>query len=98
MSRVEPDTLVVATDHPVTTTVEGEVILLNTETGIYQGLDGVAPHIWNLIQEPATIESVVEALVAEYDVDAQRCERDVIEFIETIAAENLVEIDVDPNQ
>lgn len=98
MPRIETDTVVTAADHPVTTTVEGELVLLNTETGMYQGIDGVGPRIWELIQEPTAVETVVETLVAEYDVDEVQCERDVIEFVETMVAEDLIQINVRPGQ
>lgn len=98
MSTVTPDTTVKAADHPVTTTVEGELVLLNTETGMYQGIDGVGPRIWELIQEATTIEAVVESLANEYDVDVEQCETEVVEFVEALAAEELVNTNVQSSQ
>jgi hypothetical protein len=73
--------------------VDGETILLNKERGTYQGLSGVGPRIWELIQEPTTVETLVETVSTEYDVEPGRCERDVHEFLQEMAAERLVEID-----
>lgn len=98
MSRVDAQTLVTAAEHPVATTIEGELVLLNIETGMYQGLHGVGPHIWDLLQEPTSVESIVETLVTEYDVDAESCEADVRTFIEMLSEENLVEIDAQPDE
>ena len=93
MTAIEPDTTVVAAETHVSTTVDGETVLLNNETGTYQGLSGVGPRIWELVQEPTTVETVVETLSTEYDVDSKRCERDVCAFLQELAAEQLVEID-----
>lgn len=96
MQAIGTDTTVVADDSHVATTVDGETVLLNDETGTYQGLDGVGSRIWELVQEPTTVGDVVETITAEYDVDAQRCERDVREFVGELAAQRLVEIDDRP--
>jgi len=93
MAAIEPETTVVAAETHVSTTVDGETVLLNNETGMYQGLNGVGPRIWELVQEPTTVETIVETLSAEYDVDSQRCERDVRAFLQELAAEQLVETD-----
>lgn len=93
MVTVAADATVVATDDCVATTVDDEVIVLNGETGRYQGLTGVGPDIWRLIQEPTEPDEIVSALVAEYDVDRARCARDVLDFLETLAAARLVEVD-----
>jgi hypothetical protein len=93
MTAIEASTTVVARDNHVSTTVEGETILLNKEAGTYQGLSGVGPRVWELIQEPTTVGTLVETVSAEYDVESRRCERDVREFLRQLAAEQLVEID-----
>lgn len=93
MVTVDSDTIVVATDDCVATTVDDEVIVLNSETGQYQGLTGVGPDIWRLVQEPTEFDEIVSALVVEYDVDRARCASDVADFLETLATAHLVEVD-----
>jgi len=93
MVTVDTDTTVVAADDCVATTVDDEVIVLNGETGMYQGLSGVGPDIWRLVQEPTEFDEIVSALVGTYDVDRARCASDVSDFLETLAAARLVEID-----
>lgn len=90
---VDMTTTVTASDHPTTNTVDGELMLLNTETGMYQGLTGVGPRVWELLQEPTTVQRVVEMIAEEYNVSAETCERDVVEFVRTMAEEELVEIE-----
>lgn len=96
MRSIGTDTTVVAKDSHVATTVDGETVLLNDETGAYQGLAGVGSRIWELVQEPTTVGDVVETITAEYDVDEGRCERDVRGFVGELAAERLVEVDDRP--
>ena len=70
----------------------GEVAILNLKNGVYYGLDPVGARIWNLIQEPRRVSAVWDALVKEYDVEPNRCERDLLAFLHDLAAEGLVEV------
>jgi hypothetical protein len=96
MTHVSLASTVTTTDHVTATTIDDEVVLLNDDTGLYQGLQGVGPRIWELIQEPTTVEAVADTIATEYDVDRDRCEQDVLDFVETLADENLVEFDDRP--
>lgn len=93
MAAIPMDTTVVAGDGHVTTRVEDELVLLNDETGTYQGLTGIGPRVWELVQEPTTVRAVVETVAGEYDVDRDRCERDIRAFLGELADEGLVEVD-----
>jgi hypothetical protein len=93
MTAFRKDATVVATDSHVATDVDGETVLLNKETGLYQGLTGIGPHIWEAVQEPTTFEELVERVADEYDIGSAQCERDIREFLAELADEQLVEID-----
>jgi hypothetical protein len=45
-------------------------------------LDGVAPVIWDLLDEPVTIDDAVSVLAEVYSVDAAIVEHDLREFLE----------------
>jgi hypothetical protein len=96
MVAIDSGSAVVATDDCVTTTIDGEIVLLNNETGRYQGLSGVGPDIWERIQEPTEPADIVSALVGKYNIDRDRAANDVKRFLETLAAEQLIEVDVRP--
>jgi hypothetical protein len=44
------------------------------------------------VQAPRTVREVRDTLLAEYDVDLDRCERDLIAFLEQLAGNNLIDI------
>ena len=96
MVAIDSGSTIVATDNCVTTTIDGEIVLLNNETGRYQGLSGAGPDIWDRIQEPTVPTEIVSALVEEYDVDRDRAANDVDRFLETLAAEQLIKVDASP--
>lgn len=87
-------TIVVAGKDQLFCDLGGEAAILNVRTGMYYGLDSVGPRVrvWSLIQQPQTIENVHEALLSEYDVEPDRCERDLLEFLNQFLAEGLIEV------
>jgi hypothetical protein len=69
-----------------------EAVVLDLKSGMYYGLDEVGARIWMLIQEPRTVNQVRDALVREYEVDADRCERDLVAFLQELVDQGLVEV------
>jgi len=59
----------------ISSDLAGEAVILNLKEGVYYGLDDVGARIWNLIQEPQSVEQVCDRIFEEYDVSAGQCER-----------------------
>ena len=70
---------------------EGEVAILNLRGGMYYGLDAVGARIWNLLQEPKTVGEIRNILVNEYDIEPERCERDLLALLRRLVDEGLAE-------
>ena len=70
--------------------VGDETVLLNLESGIYFGLDGVGKLIWEAVSKGGDLGSVVSAVVAEYEVEESRATADVLEFASTLVARGLL--------
>ena len=85
-------TSVVASKDQVFCDLAGEAAILSLKNSVYYGLDPVGARIWNLIQEPTPVGAVRDTIQQEYDVDTERCERDVIELLHRLAAEGLIDI------
>jgi Coenzyme PQQ synthesis protein D (PqqD) len=93
VSRLIPnDTVVVATPDQVSSDLAGESVILSLKSGTYFGLNPVGSSIWQLIQEPKTVGKVYEAILEEYEVDAQTCEADVQALLSDLLSAQLIEI------
>lgn len=82
----------VANKQIVAAELSDEVIILNLNNGVYYGLDGVGHRIWSLVREQKTVGEIVNAVVSEYEVDAERCRKDVASLLQRLADEGLVEL------
>jgi hypothetical protein len=73
----------------------GEAVILNLATGTYFGLNEVGTRMWHLMAEHGSTKTVVETLLAEYDVEKVQLRRDLDELIRQLADRGLVTIDAE---
>jgi hypothetical protein len=90
--------VVVAGQDQVSSLVAGETIILSLQTGMYYGLNSVGARIWALVRTPTRVGDICDAVLQEYDVGEDRCQRDVVSVLRQLAAQGLIEISdaVDP--
>jgi|WetSurMetagenome_2_1015567.scaffolds.fasta_scaffold690238_2 hypothetical protein len=84
--------VVVAAQNQVSTGLEGEVVILNLQSGVYFGLKGVGARIWDLIKEPLPANAICEAILSEFDVNREQCEQDVLKILENMRESGLIEV------
>ncbi|MEA2602423.1 MAG: hypothetical protein QOF89_3415 [Acidobacteriota bacterium] len=70
--------------------LDGEAVLLATESGKYFGLNEVGTRMWSLLHLHGEIEAVCRALLAEYDVAEAQLREDLTRFVDTLVDRGLV--------
>jgi hypothetical protein len=70
--------------------VGDEMVLLDLESGVYFGLDGVGQRIWESIGKGLTLRSIASAIVAEFEVEEEQAQADVIEFVRDLVERGLL--------
>jgi hypothetical protein len=83
---------IVASKEQASSSLDGEAVILNLNSGIYYTLNAVGASIWNLIQEPRTVNDIRNAILAEYEVESAQCERDLVALLQQLEAEGLIEV------
>lgn len=68
------------------------VIIMNTETGDFYGLDDSAALIWKILVSTGSMTSAVAELVETYNISEQDANEDVQIFVATLATAGLVSI------
>ncbi len=66
--------------------------ILHLKTGIYYGLNPVGARIWNLLTIPIQVAAVRDAIAREYEVEPARCETDILDLLEKLAAAGLIQV------
>jgi len=70
--------------------LEGELVLLNTATGRYHGLDAIGGAIFRAFAANQSVPELVESLTRRYEVDADVARAEVERLIGELRAAKLV--------
>lgn len=89
---ITPHSVVAVAPNLTAADLGGEAVVLDAQSGKYYGLNEVGLQIFNLAKEPTTVARIKEALLKEYDVEAERLERDILRFLHTMAERRLIEV------
>jgi len=73
--------------------VDGELIGLEVEQGLCYGFNATATRIWALIEQPRTLSALRDQLLAEYEIDAETCERELRAVLAELEADGLVALE-----
>jgi hypothetical protein len=86
------ESVVVAASEQVSCPLGEESAILNLKNSVYYGLDPVGARVWTLLREAKSVSALRDTLLDEYDVEAERCERDLLELLEKMRGEGLIEV------
>lgn len=89
---ITKNSIISTTEEQVSAELAGEAVILDLKSGMYYGVNPVGARIWELIQEPLSVSKIQQTILEEYDVEAERCERDVLNLLQDFAAKGLIEI------
>jgi hypothetical protein len=84
-------TIVASTDQ-ISCDLEGEAAILNLKSGTYFGLDPAGATVWSLIAEPRRVIEIRDVLLETYDVEAERCSRDLLQLLAELHAHGLIQV------
>jgi hypothetical protein len=85
------NTIVHASPDQVSCDLGGEAAILNLRTGRYYSLDPVGAEVWKLVGQPRTVADVRDAILDSFEVEPERCELDLFQLFDKLAAEGLIE-------
>ena len=63
---------------------------MDMDRGMYYALEHVAARLWDLTEQPTTVEAICQQLLAEYDIAPDECDSQVRAFVQELVARDLV--------
>ena len=84
--------IVLATREQVSCPLGEESAILNLKNTVYYGVNAVGARVWKLLQQPRSVQELRDALVDEYEVDAERCQSDLMALLEKMRSGGLIEV------
>ncbi|KQX62912.1 PqqD family protein [Angustibacter sp. Root456] len=71
--------------------IDGETVVLDLQASTYLSTNGTGSFLLQQLAEERTRDELVDALVAEYEVDRPRAEADTDAFVATLREKGLLE-------
>jgi hypothetical protein len=72
--------------------VDGELVALHVDNGTCYGFNATATRIWAMIEEPKKLSELRDALTAEYDVEPDECEAQLLDLLKDLEGDGLLEL------
>ena len=70
--------------------IDGEVVLVNLEKGIYYSTDQVGAYLWDLIEAKHSVQEMRDMIGARYDADVDEIGTAVSGFLSELQQEELI--------
>lgn len=71
--------------------LQGDVVILNVETGVYFGLDGSGGQIWRELARHGSVEKTFESLKQQFDARPDELRRDLDDLVNQLVEKKLVQ-------
>jgi hypothetical protein len=84
--------IVTASPDQISCPLGEESAILNVRNTVYYGLNPIGARVWNMLQQPKSVEELRDTLLDEYDVECESCERDLFDLLEKLRAEGLIHV------
>ena len=86
------DSIVVAAPEQVSCALGDESVILNLKNSVYYGVNPVGASIWKLLQQQRSVAELRDAVLDEYEVESERCERELLDLLEKMRSEGLIQV------
>jgi len=72
--------------------VDGDLVALHIENGIYYSFNETAARVWALLDRPKSVTDLCATLAAEFEVDPQLCATEVLLLLRDLEKDGLVDL------
>jgi hypothetical protein len=83
---------VIVSEDVLLTSMNDVVLMLDVKCGVYYELGGTGGRVWNLLAQNNDLESVVNSLVDEFDVEPVQARADVAQMVQDLVENGLATI------
>ncbi len=92
MAEITQQSLLTRNPDLVAAGMNGDIVMMSIEQGLYFGISGVGTRIWELLEQPASVDALAQTILAEYEVDEVTCQRDLLAFARELLKHGVVSL------
>ena len=76
-----------------TQSIDDEIVILDTQSEEYFGLDEMGAVMWEELRQSGSLEKLFNSINEAYDVDMEQLKVDILHFVQSLADAGLVQIE-----
>jgi hypothetical protein len=92
MKSISPESMISKTTKIITSNIGDETVMMSIKNGYYYGMNNIGSTIWELLKKPMRVSELCDILTEKFNVSAEKCLKDVIEFLTFLREENLIQV------
>lgn len=77
---------------PLSAAVDDDIVMFHPDRGAYFAAREVGSRVWELVEQPISLEELCRTLTEEYDVEPSRCRAEIEAFVSQLHDAGLVEL------
>lgn len=85
------DTVIQRSSELLSSELDEETVMMDIETGDYYGLNNVGSRIWAHSENPVSVSELCEKLQGEFEVPADQCQSDVLDFLKELEERKVIQ-------
>ncbi len=90
--KIDMDSQFCCSESILSSNLVDEFVMMSIDEGKYYSLKGPSGRVWELIQGKNDVGSIVEALVSEYDVSQEQCQKELLSLLSEMHEGKLIQI------
>jgi hypothetical protein len=90
--KIGMETVVVRDRDVIYSEMDGEAVMVSMERGEYYGMNVTGTRIWNELENPVKVADLCAGLKTRYNVSQDKCESDVLKFLNLMAEKGVVRV------
>ena len=88
--NISIDTKISSAKQILSSDIGDEMVMMDINLGKYFSLKGPSGRVWELIDKETTVQSILETLLEEYDVEAKQCEEELFALLHDMHDANMI--------
>lgn len=90
MQRISKTTSLKRDPSQIFSKIDDEVVMLSMKEGKYFALNEAGTRIWEIIEHPIKVQSLIDNLMDEFNVSKNKCELETLELLNDLYKKRLV--------
>jgi len=84
------DTQIQRNNEMLTSSIDGETVMMSIKRGEYYGLGNTGSFIWENIEKLISIKDLVALIISEFNVEEKKCFEDILPFLKELLEKELI--------